>query len=125
MEILGVTTTRKTRLCPPREPPLSLSRSLYRWASALADLERWLSVSSMTRLPEVMPWYRRMTRTLATRSWSQGILLCRNIHDRAASEYVPRLARSKRAQQMEFVTKTAVTQKASQARCMADMPQLG
>ena len=33
-------------------------------------------------------------------SCSQGILLCRrNIHDSAASEYVPRLARSKRAQQ--------------------------
>ena len=91
----------------------------------MADLERGLSVSSMTRLPEVRPWCRRMTRTLATRSWSQGSLLCRNIQDRAASEYVPRLARSKRAQQMEFVTKTAVTQKASQVRCVADMPQLG
>src|SRR5712691_1575067 len=125
MEIFGVTKTSKTRRCPHREPPRSLSRSLERWASALADLERGLSVSSMTRLPEVRPWCRRMTRTLATRSWSQGILLCRNIHDRAASEYVPRLARSKRAQQMEFVTKTAVTQKASQVRCMADMPQLG
>src|SRR6266566_3491143 len=125
MEILGVTKTRKTRLCPQREPPLSLSRSLYRWASVLADLERWLSVSSMTRLPEVRPWCRRMTRTLATRRWSQGILLCRNIQDRAASEYVPRLARSKRAQHMELVTKTAVTQKASQARCVADIAWCG
>src|SRR4029450_8582118 len=66
-----------------------------------------------------------MTRTLATKSSSQGILLCRNIHDKAASEYVPRLARAKRAQQMELVTSTAVTQNASQARCMADMPWLG
>src|SRR2546430_17104819 len=74
----------------------------------------------MTRLPEVMPWCRRMTRTLATRRWSHGILLWRNIHDRAASEYVPRLARSKRAQHMELVTSTAVTQNASQARCVAD-----
>src|SRR5713226_9050777 len=103
----------------------NLITELYRWASALAAFERWLSVSSMTRLPEVMPWCRRMTRTLATRRWSHGILLCRNIHDRAASEYVPRLARSKRAQQMELVTSTAVTQKASQARCVADIPQLG
>src|SRR6266850_1331213 len=103
----------------------ALHVSSKRWASALADFERWLSVSSMTRLPEVRPWCCRMTRTLATRSWSQGILLCRNIHDRAASEYVPRLARSKRAQQMEFVTKTAVTQNASQARCVVDIAWCG
>src|SRR5215471_5580650 len=79
----------------------------------------------MTRLPEVMPWCRKITRTLATRRWSQGILLWRNIHDRAANAYVPRLARAKRAQQMELVTSTAVTQNASQVRCMADMPWLG
>src|SRR4029450_5849293 len=66
-----------------------------------------------------------MTRTLATKSSSHGILLWRNIHDKAASAYVPRLARAKRAQQMELVTSTAVIQNASQARCMADMPQLG
>src|SRR5262247_4033644 len=66
-----------------------------------------------------------MTRTLATRRCSQGILLWRNIHDRAASAYVPRLARAKRAQQMELVTSTAVIQNASQVRCMADMPWLG
>ena len=58
-------------------------------------------------------------------SWSQGILLWRNIQDSAAMEYVPRLARSNRAQQMEWVTSVAVTQKASQVRCMADMPELG
>ena len=62
-----------------------------------------------------------MTRTLATRSWSQGILLWRNLQDKAASEYMPRLARSKRAQHTELVTNTAVTQKASQARCVADI----
>src|SRR5213596_4326524 len=62
---------------------------------------------------------------LATKSSSQGILLCRNIQDKAASAYVPRPARSKRAQQMELVTRTAVTQNASQVRCMADMPWLG
>ena len=39
---------------------------------------------------------------------------------RAAIAYVPRLARSKRAQQMELVTSTAVIQKASQARCVTD-----
>src|SRR6266852_8215603 len=125
MEILGVTKTRKTRLCPHREPPLSLSRSLERWARALADLARGLSVSSMTRVPDVRPWCRKMTRTLATRRLSQGILLCRNIQDKAASAEVPRLARSKRAQHMALVTKTAVTQNASQARCVADIAWLG
>jgi hypothetical protein len=70
---------------------------------------------------EVMPWCRRMTRTLAPRSWSQGILLWRNIHDRAASAYVPRLARAKRAQQIELVTSTAVIQNASQVRCVTDI----
>src|SRR6266571_4515487 len=66
-----------------------------------------------------------MTRTRATKSSSQGIVLWRNIQERAASEELPRLARSKRAQQMELVTRTAVTQNASQARCMVDMPWLG
>src|SRR6516165_232296 len=66
----------------------------------------------MTRLPEGMPWWRRITRTLATRRRSQGILLWRNIQDRAAIESVPRLARANRAQQMEWVTSVAVTQKA-------------
>src|SRR5687768_18010421 len=36
-----------------------------------------------------------LTRTLAPKRSSQGILLCRNIQDKAASESVPRLARSK------------------------------
>src|SRR5712691_11168291 len=121
MEIFGVTKTSKTRRCPHREPPRSLSRSLERWASALADFEPWLSVSSMTRLPEVRRWCCRMTRTLATRRWSQGILLCRNIQDRAAIAEVPRLARSKRAQHLELVTSTAVTQNASQVRCVTDI----
>src|SRR4029450_9709715 len=65
-----------------------------------------------------------MRRTLATKSSSQGILLCRNIQDKAASEYVPRLARAKRAQQMELVMKTAVRQKANHVRCTADRPWL-
>src|SRR5262245_57675492 len=66
-----------------------------------------------------------MSRTLATKSSSQGILLCRNIQDKAASEYVPRLARAKRAQQMELVINTAVRQKANHVRCKADRPWCG
>src|SRR6266436_7278747 len=62
---------------------------------------------------------------LATKSASQGILLWRNIQDKAASAYVPRPARSKRAQQRELVTSTAVTQNASQVRCVADRPWCG
>src|SRR2546428_8556150 len=65
-----------------------------------------------------------MTRTRATKSSSQGIVLWRNIQERAASEELPRLARAKRAQQRELVIRTAVTQNASQARCMVDMPSL-
>jgi len=87
----------------------------------LADFERGLSVSSMTRVPEVRPWGRKRTRTLATRRVSHGSWLCRNIQDKAASEEGPRLARSKRAQHMELVTNTAVTHNARQARCVADI----
>jgi hypothetical protein len=49
-------------------------------------------------------------------------VLGRNIQDKAASTEVPRLARAKRAQHMALVTSTAVTQHASQARGIADMP---
>ena len=38
----------------------------------------------------------------------------------AAIAYVPRLARAKRAQQIELVTSTAVLQNASQVRCVMD-----
>ncbi len=75
--------------------------------------------------PVVRSWCRRMPRILATKRCAQGILLWRNIQDRAAIGYVLRLARSKRAQQMEFVTKTAVIQKASQLCCRVDMPPCG
>lgn len=66
-----------------------------------------------------------MTRTLATKRCSQGILLGRNIHARAAIAYVPRLARAKRAQQMALVTSTAVIQNASQVRCVTDIAGWG
>src|SRR5262245_30169464 len=46
----------------------------------------FLSVSSRTSVPAVMPYARRTTRTLATKSSSQGILAWRNLHDNAARE---------------------------------------
>jgi hypothetical protein len=79
----------------------------------------------MTRVPEVMLWCRKLTRTRATRSLSHGILRGRNIQDKAASDEVPRLARAKRARPMEWVTKPAVTQHARPARCVAHIVWLG
>ena len=118
---MGVTTTRKTRLCPHREPPRSVSWRVERWARVFADVERFFSVSSMPRLPDVMPETRRVSRTLATRRYAQGIVAWRDIHDTAAREEGPRLARAKRAQQREGVTRMAVTHNARQVRWRAGM----
>ena len=78
----------KTRRCPQTEPPLSLARHVERCASAWAALQGALSVSAILRGPDVMPWYRRMPRTLATRRASQGSVRWRTIHASAAREDV-------------------------------------
>ena len=69
-EILG-SPRRETRGFVPRDSRHFLCRVVYtdRRASSLIS-SAGCGCSSMTRLPEVRPWCRRMTRTLATRRWS-------------------------------------------------------
>ena len=71
------------------------------------------------------PVFRKITVTLICSKHPQGILALRKIQDKAASEYVPRPARSNLAQQTELVTTMPVRQHASQRRCSLDSPRPG
>jgi hypothetical protein len=57
-------------------------------------LQRLLSASSTTSAPWVIAYCRNTTVTLVCSKYAQGILAWRNIQEHAASEYVPRRARS-------------------------------
>jgi hypothetical protein len=114
---LGVTSTRNTRVCPLKWPPVFLSKTLCAFQMRLVRLQRRWSLSSATSTPSEIPCRRNTSETPARNNPSQGTFERRNIHDNAPSRYSPSPARPKAAQQTVLVSRTPVRQNFSQARC--------
>jgi hypothetical protein len=89
-------------------------RSVFLDILALADLDLFLSVSSMARLPPVIPKRLIMTMVLTASSISHGILDRLNIHEMAAVERLPSQALLNLAQHTVRVANIAMMQKESQ-----------